>query len=136
MSTTYSATATRDGRWWMVHVPEVDGLTQARRLGDAGRMARELVAVTLDVPVEDVEVTVTVAPVEGIDVATAVAAIRDERATAARLEREASDRAAALARELAGRGLPMRDVGAILGVSHQRAHQLARPRSRAIVGGR
>jgi hypothetical protein len=109
----------------MVHVPEVDGLTQARRLADAGLMARELIAVTLDVPVEDIEVTVTVAAVDGIDVAAIVATIRDERATAARLERDASARAAALARDLVAKGLPMRDVGSILGVSHQRAHQLA-----------
>lgn len=121
---TYSATVTREGRWWMVHVPEVDGLTQTRRLADAEQMARELVAVTLDTPVDDVEVTVTVAEVDGIDVAAAVSAIRDERSEAARLERDASDRAAALARDLKARGLPLRDVGTILGVSYQRAHQL------------
>lgn len=121
---TYDATAVRDGRWWMVHVPEVDGLTQTRRLADAEQMARELVAVTLDVPVDDVDITVTVAEVDGVDIAGAVSAIRDERSEAARLEREALDRTAALARDLKAKGLSLRDVGTILGVSYQRVHQL------------
>jgi hypothetical protein len=41
---TYQATVTREDGWWMVHVPAIDGLTQARRLADAPTMARELVA--------------------------------------------------------------------------------------------
>ncbi len=56
----YKATVTREGKWWMVHIPELGGLTQARRLGEDELMAREWVAVTLDVPLEDVTVTVTV----------------------------------------------------------------------------
>ncbi len=124
MSTTYTATAAREGRWWTVTVPAVDGVTQARRLGDVEDMARELVAVTLDVPVEDVAVEVAVSAVDGVDVGAALEAIRDERARAAALERDASARAQQLARDLVAKAVPLRDVGTILGVSHQRAHQL------------
>lgn len=56
MSATYSATATWEEGWWIVTVPSVDGVTQARRLGDVESMARELVAVTLDVPLDQVEI--------------------------------------------------------------------------------
>ncbi len=35
---------TREGGWWMVAVPEVDGLTQVLTLGDAGQAGRELIA--------------------------------------------------------------------------------------------
>jgi len=40
MTTTYTATATREGRWWLVRVPEIDGVTQARSLAEAEVMAR------------------------------------------------------------------------------------------------
>lgn len=125
MSITYTAEVTREGRWWMVSVPEIDGLTQARRLSEAEGMARDLVAVTLDVPVEDVTVSVRVSSVDGVDVAGEMAAIRAGREEAARLDRDATERTRALARDLVARDVPLRDVGAVLGVSHQRAHQLA-----------
>src|SRR5665647_2131575 len=31
---TYDITVTREGKWWMVAVPAIDGLTQARRLSE------------------------------------------------------------------------------------------------------
>ncbi|MBF0686967.1 MAG: HicB family toxin-antitoxin system [Cellulomonas sp.] len=123
MSTTYTATAARDGRWWTVTVPDI-GVTQARRLTEVETMARELVAVTLDVPLDEVGVHVVVARVGDVDVAARLAAIRDERAQAQRLEAAARAHAAALARDLVAQDVPLRDVGAVLGVSHQRAHQL------------
>lgn len=121
---TYTAQARREGCWWMIEVPEIDGLTQARRLGDVEEMARELIAVTLDVPLDDVEVAVTVTAVGDVDVAEVLGKIRDERAEAARLERQASTEIRELARELASTELAMRDIGTILGVSHQRVAQL------------
>ena len=121
---TYAATVTREGRWWMVAIPELDGLTQARRLAEAELMAREWIAVTLDTPLEDVAVTVTVERVGGIDVAGALAKIRSEREQAAALERDASELQARLAKALAAEDVPVRDIGAAMGVSFQRAHQL------------
>ncbi len=46
----YDVTVTRDGSWWMVEIPALDGLTQARRLSEVTEMSRSYVAVTLDVP--------------------------------------------------------------------------------------
>ncbi|TFH70619.1 HicB family toxin-antitoxin system [Cellulomonas sp. HD19AZ1] len=123
MSTTYTATAAREGRWWTITVPDV-GVTQSRRLDDVEGMARELVAVTLDVPLSDGTVTVEVAKVGDVDVADRLATLRRERAEAERLEAAAREHTAALARDLVARDVPLRDVGAILGVSHLRAHQL------------
>ena len=62
----YAVNVTRDGEWWMMAVPAIDGLTQARRLSDAERMARELVAVETGADLADVAVAVrvTVAPAE------------------------------------------------------------------------
>lgn len=122
----HSATVTREGKWWIVRIPEIAGLTQARRLGEAELMAREYVAVTLGVPLESVAVELTVAPVGGIDVTGRLAEIRDARQRADALEQAAASGAIALAKELAALSVPRRDIGAILGVSFQRADQLVR----------
>ncbi|MCA2303176.1 hypothetical protein JF770_06355 [Mycobacterium intracellulare] len=53
---TYNYTVTRDGRWWMIHVPEIDQLTQARHEGEIELMARELIAVSTNTPIADIEV--------------------------------------------------------------------------------
>lgn len=67
MSCTYTATADREGRWWNIQVPEVGGHTQARRLADIQTMARELIAVTLDVPLSAVAVTITTTKVGAVE---------------------------------------------------------------------
>lgn len=56
--TTYRATATREGKWWMIRIPEIDGLTQARRLEQAEEMAREYIAASEGVELANVDVTV------------------------------------------------------------------------------
>ncbi|WP_448059684.1 hypothetical protein [Cellulomonas hominis] len=124
MSATFVASATREGRWWIATVDGI-GVTQARRLGDVRRMAAELVAVVQGLPVDEVRVEVVVRAVGDVEVADRLASIRAGRAEAARLERDASIQAQALARDLVAMDVPLRDVGAILGVSHQRVHQLA-----------
>lgn len=53
---TFEYHVTRDGQWWMVHIPELDGLTQARFPGEAELMAREWIAVSQGIPIEDVHI--------------------------------------------------------------------------------
>lgn len=123
--TAYKATVIRDGKWWMVSIPAIDGLTQARRLNEATDMAREYIAASQNVPLEMVSVTLSFAPIGEVeDVTDRVAAITEERTRAAELEKAAAQHATELARTLAAADVPVRDIGAILGVSHQRAHQL------------
>jgi hypothetical protein len=111
----------------MVRVPGVDGITQARRLSEARLMAKEFVAVTQGVPLDDVDVDLVLDSVAGLDdISARLATIESNREQAAALERSATLEAAALAKDLNARDIPVRDVGAILGVSHQRAHQLVR----------
>ena len=52
----YDIEVTRDGRWWMVHIPAIDGLTQARFPGEIVEMARDYVAVSTGTPIADIEV--------------------------------------------------------------------------------
>jgi predicted RNase H-like HicB family nuclease len=120
----YDVTVTREGRWWMIHIPELDGVTQARRVSEIELMAREYIAVTLDVKLSDVDVSLSYGDVGGISVGEKVALIRHDKEAAAQLEAEAAHEAAELAKGLASADVPLRDIGALLGVSHQRAHQL------------
>lgn len=57
-----------------------------------------------------------------------VATITAERRQAAALEAEANARATDLAYDLVAADVPIRDIGAILGISHQRVHQLTSTR--------
>ncbi|MHB8262835.1 MAG: HicB family toxin-antitoxin system [Acidimicrobiales bacterium] len=121
---TYKATVTREDRWWMIHVPEIRGLSQARRLSEADAMARSLIAITLNIPADSFDVDVEVERVGKVQVADRTARLRAARETAIRIEHDVQTDAENLARDLANEGIPLRDIGDILGISYQRAHQL------------
>lgn len=121
--TTYHARVQRGERYWLVYVPEVDRWTQARHLREVEEMARDLVAVMDDVDPDSFELEVEVELPESVRRHLAEAGrLRDE---AARATSAAAEEARAAARELHDDAhLPLRDVGKLLGVSYQRAHQL------------
>ena len=54
----YDVETYRDGPWWMVRIPALDGLTQARSEDEIALMAREYIAVTTNVELEDVAVRI------------------------------------------------------------------------------
>jgi hypothetical protein len=53
--------AVREGKFWLLSVPEVDVMTQARRLTEAEEMARNLIATWLDVASDSFAVDLDVA---------------------------------------------------------------------------
>jgi len=55
----YDVHVRRDGNWWMVEIPEITGLTQARRIGEVEEMARSLIAVSTHSRTEDVGIRIT-----------------------------------------------------------------------------
>lgn len=118
-----TAAVTRSGSWWAVAVPEVEGaFTQAKRLDQVPRIVADAVALLTDVSPDDVVVDVqTEMPADVQMHLTRAASLRSESAQA---NSQAAIEVRAAARELANRGLPLRDVGSLLGVSYQRAHQL------------
>lgn len=120
--TRYTAHVTRDGRFWLIHVPEIDRHTQARKLSEIEPMTRDLIAVmqTVEPDSFDIDVTITM-PAEVNQHLKRASGLRAEEARA-RTEAAAEVRAAALALKEAG--VPLRDLGKLLGVSYQRAHQL------------
>ncbi|MFE7800746.1 hypothetical protein [Nocardia sp. NPDC057440] len=61
----YHTKVERDGRFWLVHVPEIDQWTQARDLREVAPMARDLIAVMEEVEPDPFELDVSIElPVE------------------------------------------------------------------------
>jgi predicted RNase H-like HicB family nuclease len=122
---TFEAVARRSGGWWAIEVPELPGVfTQARRIDGAAAMAREAIALFLDVPTADLEVRLR--PELPDELRGSVDAARTQRDQAERPQREASTALRSSARQLAAEGLTTRDIGALLGLTHQRIAQLLR----------
>ncbi|HEX7657959.1 MAG TPA: hypothetical protein VF444_00660 [Pseudonocardiaceae bacterium] len=55
MTKKYKATATREGRLWVIDVPGV-GVTQGRTVAEAREMTRDLIAAMTDVRLKDVDI--------------------------------------------------------------------------------
>ena len=118
----------REGRWWMVYIPEIDGLTQARRLAEAPTMAREYIALDRGIPFGEIKVEIGSIRMEEpayrelLETAREIKYLR-ERAN--ELEREATKAAQEYAHWLVTYGVPVRDIAVLLEISPQRVSQLA-----------
>ena len=121
--TTHRVTTTREDGWWILEVPDIRGVfSQARRLDQAEAMARDAIAAMLDVAEDGFDVVVEphLAGLAADDLAEALEA-RGSVEQAQTRARVATERAA---QRLHGEGLPMRDIGRLLGISHQRVARL------------
>jgi len=123
MTTAYTVTATRRGRVWELRCPELPTMwSEATRLDQAEDTVREAIAFVADVP--DDSFTVDVIPVLPVAYTVEESRAKTARDTAAAANADAARHSRAAARILADAGLTVRDIGVVLGVSHQRAHQL------------
>ena len=132
-STTRSATARREGRFWVVDVEGV-GITQGRSVREARTMAVDLVEVMTG-KAELVEVQFLLPGETGQQVEQ----MRALSAEAQRLAAAAAEGYRAAVAELLGTdvGLSKADVAALLGLSPQRVSQLVpatRPRPARVTG--
>jgi hypothetical protein len=120
---TYQVNVERDGKFWLIHVPEVDRSTQARNLAELDSMARDLIAIMADIDPESFDVNYAVHVSD--EVTTHLQQVHKLREIAATANAGAASELRAAARHLVQvDGLTVRDVGRMLGVSHQRVHQL------------
>ena len=120
---TYTVDVTRSERWWAIAVPELKGVfSQARRLAEVEPMARDAIAAVLDVSPRSFGIVVR--PILGDRLDKLVREARDSRVAAQEAQIEAADRSVRALRSLQKSGIPQRDAGELLGVSHQRAAQL------------
>jgi len=122
---TYQVQVSRDDEWWMIAIPELDGLTQARRYCDIDHMARSYIAVTLDVDKASFDIDIAVDCVGQVSgIATIVDDIARHRTQAAQLTQQATIESRELAKQLSASDVTVRDIGSIMGISYQRAQQL------------
>ncbi len=126
---TYTAVCRRSGRWWAFEVKELNGVFgQAKRLDQVADAARDVIVLMLDLDDDEADAfDIVVEPHLSAELDNA---IRDAVALREQAEREQAAVAQAT-RETANRlteeaGLPMRDVGWLLGLSHQRVAQLVK----------
>ncbi len=130
MTKTYVAEARRFGGWWAIDVPAVMGVhTQARRLAEVAPMAQDAIAGVLDIPLRQVKVEVR--PRLDGQLGKAVRRARDARLLAQEAQLEAGRLSAEALRALERAEIPLRDAGELLGMSHQRAAQIANADRRA-----
>jgi len=120
---TYTVKAVRFGGWWAIDVPEIKGVhTQARKLDNVEAMARDAIAVALDIAPDAFDVAVSTE----LDEAT-LRLVEDAQRTREEAARAQARAAAALAvsvEHMRVRGLTVRDTGRLLGLSHQRVAQV------------
>lgn len=119
--TTYHALARRVGEFWAIYVDGV-GPTQARRLGEIEDMARDLVASLTGVDLVSVDIDVRIELPDGVR--HSLARAKSARTTEEQARAEAVRSYRSAAQELRDEGLTVREIGTLLGVSYQRAHQL------------
>jgi len=122
--TAYEVKVAREGRWWMVEIPALNGLTQARRLGEAEMMARDYIATQVGIAVDEVELGRIQVEADGLDLSAVETELARLRRTAAEAEAGAARLMQDTAVSLNRRGIPLRDIAAVLGVSFQRVAQI------------
>lgn len=124
MTTDYTATAHREGRWWIVQCDQHPGaISQVSRLDQAEDVHREAIAFVAGVSTESV--TVAVRPEVDPEVSNELAEARRLRSEAAEAERRATELKTDAAKRLKRNGLTVRDIGAVLGVNYQYAAKLS-----------
>ncbi len=120
--TVHKVTAVHDGSWWVLDVPGY-GATQCKRLSQAPRMARQLIADLDDVDPAGVAVDVDACVPHVSEQLKRIA--RAQQAAEAATRREAAARRR-LVRELRDRGLSQHDIAAVAGVSRPAVQKLLR----------
>jgi hypothetical protein len=120
--TTYTVTAKRSGAGGALQCVEVPGaISQVRRLSQADDI-KEAIAFVAQVPESDIQLALVPELPEGVQLHLDRARVLRDQAASAR--REAATESRLAAHQLADAGMTMREIGTLLGVSHQRAGQL------------
>ena len=127
MKPTYGVTAVRSGRWWAIEVPELPGVhSQARRLDQVDAMAREAIALNLNVPEDSFDLAAQTDLASLGQLQASIEAALDARAAAAVAQDSASAAMRHAVAEIRSSGYTSRDAGMLLGVSNQRISQIER----------
>lgn len=122
MNTTVQATVEREGRWWIITMPEIDVVTQSRHLKDVPEIAAEAAALALDTTEESLTINSKVVIPNNIKDLWEES--RSKEIAARRTAQDAGKLARRAVHELREQGLTQRDAAVVLGISYQRVAQL------------
>lgn len=128
----YQVVVTREDGVWLADMPELEGAhTYVSTLLALDRAAREVVVLAADRPDDDMPLLRLDFQFRtgDVEIDTAATEVRSLRNQADELATAALSRTSAAAAALVGRGLSVRDVAAILGISPQRVSQLTTSRA-------
>lgn len=141
MRQVYEVTVRRDGRWWMVEIPSIRGLTQAQLLEEVEEQATSYIAVNQDKPVSDIGIEIVDINVPSLGKAgehllEKVSRTKQRRAELTEKAQEFASKAATLLGEhvmtLADRSLSLDerlnegDIGFLFGISRPRVNQIVK----------
>lgn len=124
---TLEATAYKEGKWWMISIPEIDGLSQAKTVETVPNMAADLAAIVLNVPQDAVNVNITYRLPE--EAAAIDRQWHEAKAQVAAAEATAAERFAELAYTLKSNGWTLKDIAAVTGYTFQRIAQVLKHRA-------
>lgn len=127
MKPTYGVLAIRSGRWWAIEVPELRGVhSQARRLDQVESMAREVIALMLEVSEDSFDLTIHTDLSSLGDLQASIKEALEAREAAELAQDRASTAMRHAVGEVRASGYTSRDAGMLLGVSNQRISQIER----------
>lgn len=119
---TWRAEVTREDGWWMIHIPELDLLTQAESWTEVESMGRGVIAADQDLAMSAVAVDVHVRT--DVETTRLLDEARTKAAEAERLRTEALAANQQAARRLHGDGWSYRLIARAMHLTHQRVEQL------------
>jgi len=124
MTDVYEYEIHQEGRSWVVRIPTLGLTTQARNLRETDRMAKSIIALHLERDPTSFEVyRSNIIGLPGT-VAEDVQRAIEERGRLAAAQAASVSATTKAATELVEIGVPLRDAGYLLGISHQRVAQL------------
>ncbi|MBG9330771.1 hypothetical protein I4J47_04970 [Corynebacterium belfantii] len=119
--TRYTAHVTPDGKGWMVTVPEIDRVTYAPHARDVEDMSLDLIAIMVGESISPEELEIQWPE----DIQSTITAFHEAKRSADLAQQQARRTMSTKVRELQSSGHSYRDIAALLGISYQRAAQLA-----------
>lgn len=116
----YIAHVSADGSGWMIDIPDLDRVTYAAHLRDVEATALDLIAIMTGSTPSPSDLTIAWPD----EIASALTTINSAKQQAELAQQHAMDTVADAVLQLKSSGQSYRDIGAVLGISHQRVAQL------------